>query len=392
LPKDYRYNPFSDSAEAVSLTELYQVPAVSPYMIRLNEVPEVGDPSTMVVKAVTAISGTTRTYGSTFTEVAAVPASGSFRPDYNTKADSDDKWNTGTLLFAAADAGKLVEVTYNGLGTLASVKAPSYPAWFTDSGDGSDGDYAPTASTTLAGGTYNFSSVNIPAGVVITLTGCVILKCLGAFVCAGVITANGGNGAANNAGRTGGTSGGNIGGIGGNGGTTDVSAENGGIGFCGGIGGAGGRYYNGGTVATGGGVSYLDNGKAPTGNTNFVLNRGHLAICGGGGGGGLNASSGGGGGGGGGGSMYIIAHSASISGSLTANGGNGGDILSWSGSAYSGSGGGGGGGAVIVVANTISNTGTITANAGAAGVGKTTYTTGSAGSAGIVYLKELGAA
>ena len=129
MPKDYRYNPFSDSAEAVSLTELYQVPATSPYIIRLNEVPEVGDPSTMVVKEVTTISGSTRTYGSTFTEVAAVPASGSFRPDYNTKADSDDKWNTGTLLFAAADAGKLVEVTYNGLGTLASVNAPSYPAW-----------------------------------------------------------------------------------------------------------------------------------------------------------------------------------------------------------------------------------------------------------------------
>ena len=267
-----------------------------------------------------------------------------------------------------------------------------YPSWFYERGDGSDGDYVPTASTTLAGGTYNFSSVNIPAGVTITLTGCVIFKCLGAFVCAGIITANGGNGAANNTGRTGGTSGGNIGGIGGAGGVTGTNAiapENGGIGFCGGIGGAGGRYYDGGTVTTGGGVSYLDNGKAPAGNANFVLSRGHLAICGGGGGGGLADGAGGGGGGG---SMYIIAHSATILGYLTANGGNGGAILSWSGSAYPGSGGGGGGDAVIVIANTILNTGTITANGGAPGVGKSTYTTGVAGSNGIVYLKELGAA
>lgn len=382
MPKDYRYNPFDDVAEPVQCVETHIIPMNSPYVVRLNEVPVKVSPSTITM----TIAGVTAT------EVAAAPASGEFRPDYSTGANDDSEWNTGLIQFNAADAGKIIVATYNGLGTLASVKAPSYPAWFTDRGDGSDGDYAPIASTTLAGGTYNFKSVNIPSGVTITLTGCVILKCLGAFVCAGIITANGGDGAANNAGRTGGTSGGNIGGIGGTGGLSDISPENGGIGFCGGIGGSGGRYYNGGTVATGGGISYLDNGKAPAGNINFVLNRGPLAICGGGGGGGLAGSYGGGGGGGGGGGMHIIAHSATISGSLTANGGNGGDILSWSGSAYSGSGGGGGGGAVIVVANTISNTGTITAKAGAAGVGKTTYTTGVAGSNGIVYLKELGAA
>lgn len=367
MPKDFRYNPWSDSVEAVSLTELYQVPAVSPYTIRLNEVPEVGDPSTMVVKEVTAISGVTRTYGSTFTEVAAVPASESFRPDYNTGAAGDDDWNTGTLLFAAADAGKLVEVTYNGLGTLASVKAPSYPAWFTDRGDGSDGDYAPTESTTLAGGTYNFKSVNIPSGVTITLTGCVEIKCLGAFVCLGIITANGNF---DNAGS---------------GGTNGANGGVGGSRVAGGVGGAGGSAAdNKGYGGAGGADNLWLSGKMPTSNLNYVLSN-KLPISGSGGGGGGSYGSGraGGSGGKGGGSIYIIANSVSVYGSITANGTNG--LVSDS---IAGTGGGGGGGGVVIIANSISNTGTITATGGLSSSGS--YR-GAAGSDGLVYLKELGA-
>ena len=394
MSKDYRYNPFSDSAEAVSLTELYQVPAASPYNIRLNEVPEQGDPSTIVVKEVTAISGVTRTYGQTFTEVAAVPASGSFRPDYNTKADSDDKWNTGTLLFAAADAGKLVEVTYNGLGTLASVKAPGYPAWFTDRGDGSDGDYAPIASTTLAGGTYNFKSVNIPSGVTITLTGCVEIKCLGAFTCAGIITANGANGQSY-------SSGGSLAGGGGcngylpNKGGDNVIGTSAGVvgstGYGGGIGGASGAGYESPAGAGGGvaGSSLLDL-LSPVVNRAYVLFAKKI-ICGAGGGGAANS---GGSGGGGGASIYITAHSVNITGSITANGGNGGNGRNSSTiGSRAGAGGGGGGGAVVIVADTISNTGTISANGGTGGTqtNNTAYA-GVAGANGIVYLKELGAA
>ena len=50
------------------------------------------------------------------TEVAAQPAQGQFWSDYNTKEGSD--WNTGTLLFNAADAGKIIVVNYNGMGSL----------------------------------------------------------------------------------------------------------------------------------------------------------------------------------------------------------------------------------------------------------------------------------
>ncbi len=363
MPKDYRYNPFSDVAEAVSLTELYQIPAVSPYTIRLNEVPEVGDPSTMVVKEVTAISGIERTYGVTFTEVAAVPASGSFRPDYNTGAAGDDDWNTGTLLFAAGDAGKLVEVTYNGLGTLASVKAPSYPAWFTDRGDGSNGDYAPTANQTFGEGMFNNKSVNIPAGVTITLSVGTKWKCLGAFVCHGNInvTASGGAGApspGSDNGIAGAAGNGSSGGAGQRGNTPN------------GYGGAGGAMS----------YTFIKN------ITDIILS-GEMPAGGGGGSGGgstgIEAS--GGAGGNGAGSLSIIAKSILLTGTINAKGNNGGN----SSSSSAGGGGGGGGGTVTLIADTISVTGTITVDGGAGGTGY--RGSGASGSAGIVYLKELGA-
>jgi len=50
--------------------------------------------------------------------VAAQPAQGQYWPDYNTTAHGVADWNTGTILFNAADAGKIIYASYNGIGTL----------------------------------------------------------------------------------------------------------------------------------------------------------------------------------------------------------------------------------------------------------------------------------
>lgn len=287
-------------------------------------------------------------------------------------------------------AGVGLAITPEGLLSTAS-----YPAWFTDRGDGSDGDYAPTASTTLGSGAYNFKSVNIPAGVTITLTGCVEIKCLGAFTCVGIITANGINGLNDTTDTSGALSGGggcngymsNRGGDS----NSDVVGNPGGSGYgAGGVGGAGGA-ANGLNRSAGGsissnlpGVSNLEARK------NYIL-ADKSFIYGGGGAGGAN---GGGSGGGGGASIYITAHSVNVLGAITANGGKGGNgYNSGTTGSRSGGGGGGGGGAVVIVADTISNTGTISANGGIGGTqtNNSSYA-GAAGSAGIVFLKELGAA
>lgn len=108
--KDYRLNPFLNVFEVSVISgETHKVSTSSPYTIRLNEVPQKTDPSSLIVKY---------SDGTVLTEVAAQPSAGQYWPDYNTTAHGVDDWNTGTLLFNAADAGKTVTVSYNGLGTL----------------------------------------------------------------------------------------------------------------------------------------------------------------------------------------------------------------------------------------------------------------------------------
>lgn len=107
---DLRLNPFTNVLSAKAITnEEHTIPNSSPYTVRLTEVPRKDSPSTLVVK----FKG-----GSTLSEVATNPASGQFWADYNTSPTGYDEWNTGTLLFSPADAGKTIQVTYNGIGTL----------------------------------------------------------------------------------------------------------------------------------------------------------------------------------------------------------------------------------------------------------------------------------
>lgn len=107
---DYRLDPYTNVMNAVQIQgEKHTVPTSSPYTVRLNEVPRVDSPSTVKVSYAS---------GGTLTEVAATPAAGQYFPDYLTTATGIDGWNTGTLLFNAADAGREITVNYYGTGTL----------------------------------------------------------------------------------------------------------------------------------------------------------------------------------------------------------------------------------------------------------------------------------
>lgn len=108
--KDYRLDPFLNVINIKKITgEYHQVPNQSPYTIRLDEVPQKTDPTSLNVRFAD---------GTVLTEVAAQPAQGQYWPDYNTTAHGVEDWNTGTILFNAADTGKIVYVSYNGIGTL----------------------------------------------------------------------------------------------------------------------------------------------------------------------------------------------------------------------------------------------------------------------------------
>lgn len=195
-PSNIRVNPFTGTGGAtnyVELTEKHIIPANSPYVIRLNEVPEKQDPSNM--KMVYVDSATGAATENVLTEVAATPGQGEFRPDYSTNALEDKTWNTGLIEFSASDAGKIVQVTYTGTGTLAGVNSNHWPSWYTDRGDGSDGDFVPTENTTISG-VKNYKSVFIKEGITVTVDKYTLIKCQGEFINNGIITATGKGGAA----------------------------------------------------------------------------------------------------------------------------------------------------------------------------------------------------
>lgn len=375
MATDYRYDQFNDVLETVERTELHVVPSVSPFVIHLDEVPLKGDPSTMIVREVTGTADGVRQYGRTFTEVAETPAQDTFRPDYNTGADGDANWSTGAMLFNAADASVMVEVTYQATGTLASLKTNHYPSWWTDRGDGSDGDFCPTAATTISG-VKNYASVLIPKGVTVTVSPAALIKCQGAFVNNGTVTANGKGGAGGASVKGSMDNDGNTHGKIGNSGTDGFVSS-------GGAGGSPSSY----TGGSGGGAVPYFNVFTPT-TTMYRLrlkeDGNYLkAVGAGGGSGGTSATASSGAGGAGGGGILIAAGELYNTGTITANGTAGGSA-----DTNRGSGGGGGGGAVVIIARRITNTGTITANGGAAGTGGSV---GAAGEDGLVFMKEVDA-
>lgn len=310
-PSDIRVNPFNNATNYVNLTERHIVPSVSPFVVRLNEVPEKQDPSNMQMYYVDDTTG--QTTETALTEVAATPGAGEFRPDYSTNAFDDTSWNTGLIEFSSADAGKIIEVSYTATGTLAGVKSNRYPAWWLDRGDGSDGDFIPESNVTISG-LKQYKSVFIKAGVTVSVTKAVRICCQGAFVNQGTITANG------------------------------QGASGGSAGFFGGAGGAG---YNGGG-ASGGAIPINDDTSL------LVLRNGLISI---GGSGGPNDRDGYGVAGAGGGTVQIVCNSFNNTGTISANGDRGG-------STYGHTGGGGGGGQATVICKTLINEGTISAQGG----------------------------
>ncbi len=243
-------------------------------------------------------------------------------------------------------------------------------------GTGSDGDYAPQSSTSLAAGTYNFKNFTIKSGVTITVTGTqpLIIFSNGTVNIAGTLTLNGQQGAnvtgtydgANYPGGQGGPGGGNGGGAcyGCSGGGGSGTGAGGGAwatsyGGGGGGGGHGGAGAQGESSANG---SYGAGG--PAHNSQEIAN-----LIGGGGGGGAG---------------MISAPDVLISGTLSANGGAGGQIVACG---DGGGGAGGAGGAVWIRGGTVSITGTVSANGGAGGAKCNGRPSGSGGNGGVGRIR-----
>lgn len=337
-PSNMRINPFigdGGTTNYVDFTEVHIIPAVSPFVVRLNEVPQKKDPSNMKVVYVDETTGAPTT--TALTEVAATPGAGEFRPDYSTNADGDEDWNTGLIEFSSADAGKSIQVSYTGMGTLAGVKNNRFPAWWLDRGDGSDGDFRPTGNTTISG-EKKYRSVFIKQGITVTCSDNTYFKVIGSFVNLGTIIVNPSGGV-----------GGRVSSLGDDFVLTTVPGSGGAS--NGGAGKGGSTYYAGG---------YRISQPGP-----------FLSGSGGGSGGAYSN------GGRGGGNIVITCQGFENQGTIRANGENG--------TSYGAGGSGGGGGGCIMVACTNNNgVGTLSVSGGAGANGS------AAGGVGISKIIELG--
>lgn len=280
---------------------------------------------------------------------------------------------------------------------------------FNSGSTGADGAFSPTVSQEVVlppSGVFNFTNVNIPAGVTITFkknvaNTPVVILASGDVAIAGTINVSGTASPGAGAGGTGALGDDGMPGIGGPGGYDggrggqrgQLNAGGGGLGPGGGgagtplwvpswrentsIGGGGAGFGAAGTInAWAGYAANTGVGGALYGSSLL------LPLIGGSGGGGgcSNPAMAGSGGGGGGGAILVAASGTiNITGSLLANGGASGAT---SGDGYSSSGGGGSGGAIRLTATTVAGNGTISAAGGAAG--NTPYNNYNAGGAGAV--------
>jgi hypothetical protein len=273
---------------------------------------------------------------------------------------------------------------------------PASGQTFSSGSTGADGAFSPTSSVELTlppTGTYNFTTINIPAGVTVSFktargsrSPAVTMLATGNVVVTGTLSlvgqsqGSGGNGGqgtqlSSNAG---------VGGPGGFDGGTGGTAGTGGSGLGPG-GGAGGIPASPPPPATptiiavpAGGAGYLSAGAGTRGGTSYG-NTALMPLVGGSGGGGGAVPAFGvtGGGGGGGGGALLIASSATITltGTINAAGGGGGAA-----SFGAAPGAGGSGGSVRLVASAITGSGSINV-AGGAGV--------NAGSAGRIRIEAF---
>ena len=269
-----------------------------------------------------------------------------------------------------------------------------------NTGAGENGAYSATTNTTLAGGSYNFTTFNIDAGVLVTITGTVplVVHTTGAVTINGTLSATGGNG---NNGLTY-TSGG-IGGIGvaggANGGAGSFSSASGPLPGIAGSG-LGALNNQGDGWSGGGGAGYanvgLSSGNSAGGFGGPIYGNANISNldAGSGGGGGSGGYDCGAGGGGAGGGLIVFNSGASITlgagGSIQSNGGNGGSDDNGN----CGGGGGGTGGSIWLASPNVINNGLIQAIGGIGGSSNIPnspyFGTGSNGSDGRIRLDVNG--
>lgn len=380
-PSNYRYDAYSDIPSNITLTERHLVPAISPYIVTLTEVPVKSAPSTTSARYINDISGGSAVYGESLTEVSATPVAGQYYPDYHTNADNNENWNTGQILFAAADAGKIVEITYLAKGTLTGVTSAAYPSWWRDRGDGSDGDFYPTGNVTISG-RKNYRSVYIPPGVTVSVSGFIDIRCQGMFINAGTINASGGGGLAGQQVKIRNLYGANIG-LNGNPGEPAIG---------GGAGGAAGSSSDSGYYGVNSSGTKIGGSRLSLDAAGVLAGCYSEEILGGGGGsspgvysiseGGSTETLSGAVGGNGGGMIRIVAKSHKNIGSYISTGLNGTSVTVDS--AIQTGGGGGGGGVILVVCERNLSSGTASVGGGAGG----SY--GGSGGEGWYRVIELG--
>ena len=107
---NWRLNPFTAADMAIDKTEDHlTIPASSPYLLQLLEVPRKNDPSSVVIYNYSD--------GITMTEVAhaVAPSQGEYAVDY----PSPDGSGTGLVRFHSNDSGKDIRVTYKATGSPA---------------------------------------------------------------------------------------------------------------------------------------------------------------------------------------------------------------------------------------------------------------------------------
>ncbi len=265
-----------------------------------------------------------------------------------------------------------------------------------DSGStGGDGEFNPTTNTVLAvpepDGIFNFTNVNIPAGVTVTFTKNaantpVSILATGNVVINGTIDVTGGASANVNGDSDDGQPGiGGPGGFdGGRGGIFSFSGGSTGLGLGGGERGVGKANAFSRLGCAGGGGGYATAGNSPSSgtapnqctNSNIGVGGGTYGsarllpvLTGGSGGGGASGGErglGSGGGGGGGAILVSATGTVTINGEINANGGNSGSLIPLPSSTQGATGGGGSGGAIRIVASTINGSGNLTAVGGIA--------------------------
>lgn len=268
-------------------------------------------------------------------------------------------------------------------------------------GTGVDGAYTASSNTTLAGGTYNYTSFTINPGVTVNVTGTapLIIYCTGAVTIDGTLSAQGGNGTDGITFSSGGTGGVGVAG-GANGGDGSYSSSTGPLPGVAGSG-PGGANNQGGAWSGGGGSGYAAAGGSTLNSAGGIGGPlyGTADIAGleagsGGGGGSGGYSCGSGGGGAGGGIVYIAAGGGitiGAAGIINVNGGNGGS----DGTGNCGGGGGGSGGSIVLRTPTMTNNGSMVANGGTGGLSQVNYSPywgqGATGSEGRIRLDYNGA-